>query len=1515
MDYLNHLFHHDGAFCSCSLEWESDDEPFSSDSEYPTLSSQAPKNPKNSSAHINTIFSMCNIFNTKFNDGNQLYINLPMNGSPTEFLLDSGAQVCICSADIFWALPNATDIPSHIAEKHVLHDHQGKEIPQLFEFPKTLQFTIAGKSYTHPVCVTNNGQTGIALLGLCFLKAFHLSLVNQGDHYNIFVGPITAPSAIIPTSLQPTRLANTLFPTQHHSLKPGEIRDIQCATQIDLGIQNRHIGEGIATTMIQEGPLLVHTNLIDLWTKTTSVMIQNVSSDTQLIPQNQPIARFHSKEIDSSEHSLTIEDEDETLLPKGLIIHEAPLRYDVKADIENNCTIPPHIKEPLLQFIQQQCPKLIPKHDYDIGLLQIDGKVIEMDIILDSTEPITSKPYRLNGIRAQQLDKALEQLTEHGILSVGDSPYSSPAFLIEKKASDKGDISTLRLTLDYRKLNHHSFKDHTPLGDVDEMINRLQGQRWYSSIDLQKAYFNLALSPEARKKAAIITTSKVYLPNRLMFGLSNGPSRFSMAMNRVLSQFKEFVLWYLDDILIFSNSSEEDHFQKIQLVLMRLQDCGLKINLKGTFFQNQITFLGKIINAEGMRPLKRHIIAVQQFPPIQSFKDLMRFLGLLAWVKKFLRNYAQDTEPLCKILREKTFEWTPLAQAAFERLKASLSERTFLYHFRQGDNCYLITDCSDTHFGGICYQIDSYSVHDYEALKKIKDDPNALPSSVLKGEAPILMPTKKGCPQPFPLQANPILRQIKLLSDFHSEKEYPHWMTQTLNVITKQETQTTHRQIKLPPDLDEITGETDRTHVVRVVSFISGFFRGPALRFTILEKEASCLLKALDEIKPFMEASSQTFVISDSQAFTWILKFGKNYGLTRIERLAMRLSNYRFKIIVSHTAGKHNWADALTRSTIWKTQNKLTHAQAKFAFLIKPSFPLGQIITIEDIITDIEQNPHNLHIPTVDEARHKKIEWLQQNKTSTQTQSKPTIVSRVTVASFKYDFESRMKLPEIAQQQRNDRNFTDILAKLHELGPGSEFRQFTLHKGLLYYKKQDRLLLVVPTLLIPLVLSYYHSSNHCGAKTLTNLVKMDYYIKNLRDLCNRLTTSCCICAAYKTKTNPNEILGTTPIPLTKASVWHLDLVTGLPKVDGKDGYLSIIDPLTSFKIAIPISKTVTAKTLIELFHAHVLMIFGIPERLSSDKGRNLLVSQEFRTYARMYGIILHTTTPNISISHGLIEASNKQVTDVLLMLHYQYKTIKWPSLLPLVCFKVNCRIRPHQTKFTPYQLMFGQTQIMKPPRELKSEFEMLEKEIDKMLQRITQEIHKQNIKKGGAITQYEPGQLVYLKDFSRYPGMVQKWSRKYILYPFKVLHDYGQSVLVTSFNGTIRLCHKNNLKKCHIREEKLYSSLPKEWKETLGFPFTEEEYQHMIDKQIIPDFYKTPIAEFEKRQTRQQTATDKETLHHEAQQLQLAPTHTYTPNAYLDSDSASESDSSQEAHDDNEAPTKKVTFLNLLQVV
>ncbi|UYV77694.1 hypothetical protein LAZ67_15001963 [Cordylochernes scorpioides] len=292
-------------------------------------------------------------------------------------------------------------------------------------------------------------------------------------------------------------------------------------------------------------------------------------------------------------------------------------------------------------------------------------------------------------------------MLQHGIIAPSVSPYASPITLVTKR--DK----TKRFCIDYRKLNEIIAPDVHPLPLIETILDKLSKAKYYSSVDIASAYWQVEVEPNSRNLLAFVTLDSQYEFCRLPYGFKNSPQIYHRAINQVMQKYKlNFVTHYFDDFIIFSDTLE-DHLQHLQQFLTVCQHENIKLNYnKCSFFKTNIDFLGYTVTAGTYAPQTRNLDTISAIKPPTNQKTLQSFLGAVNVYNKFIPDYAGLRAPLNKLLKKDVkWNWDPDCQQAFTTLKESLTSKPVLHLYQVGLPCRLYCDASTQGIAGILKQV------------------------------------------------------------------------------------------------------------------------------------------------------------------------------------------------------------------------------------------------------------------------------------------------------------------------------------------------------------------------------------------------------------------------------------------------------------------------------------------------------------------------------------------------------------------------------------------------------------------------------------------------------------------------------------------------------------------------------------------------------------------------------------------------------------------------------------------
>ena len=322
------------------------------------------------------------------------------------------------------------------------------------------------------------------------------------------------------------------------------------------------------------------------------------------------------------------------------------------------------------------------------------------DIDTGSTRPIRCNPRKLSPKKIKIQQELVDKMLEEGQIEHSVSAWSAPTVLVTKKDG------TTRFCVDYRRLNNSTKKDAFPLPRIDDSLNSLSGQSWFSTLDLASGYWQVRLSEDAKPKTAFATHSGLFQFAVMPFGLCNAPATFERLMSQVMRGLHwKRCLVYIDDILVFGHDFESA-LQSLELVLIRVAEYGLQLkSTKCHLFRSSVPFLGHIVGRAGLECDPAKVSAVANWIPPSTIKGVREFLGFTGYYRRFVPDYSTVAQPLVRLLgKDCKFKWTDACQDAFKALRALLIKAPVLA-FPKEDLPYIVdTDASDYGIGGVLSQ-------------------------------------------------------------------------------------------------------------------------------------------------------------------------------------------------------------------------------------------------------------------------------------------------------------------------------------------------------------------------------------------------------------------------------------------------------------------------------------------------------------------------------------------------------------------------------------------------------------------------------------------------------------------------------------------------------------------------------------------------------------------------------------------------------------------------------------------
>ncbi|CAD6199495.1 unnamed protein product [Caenorhabditis auriculariae] len=348
------------------------------------------------------------------------------------------------------------------------------------------------------------------------------------------------------------------------------------------------------------------------------------------------------------------------------------MHFEGRWNDENPSEIISVLEQTSGKTLSEKVKKLVSK--FTDVFVQDDKDLTQTPVFTHDIELLDDRPIRQKtrhipfGLR-NEFRKTLDEMLSKGVAEPSSSPYASPVVLVKKKDG------TIRVCIDYREINKVIKQDSYPLPKMDSIVQDLGGNRFFSTLDLLAGYWQIPLTEKAKEVTAFTTSEGLFQFTVLPFGLATSPPTFQRMMEIVLKDLIRDggVHCYIDDVLVASKT-EEEHLELLEKVLDAFRRAGLSLKAsKCKIMQQQVKFLGQIIDSNGVSTDPEKIAAVKDFPQPSKRDELRSFLGLCSFYRKFIFKFGTICKPLYELISEKVkFEWTTETLAAFDHIKQEL---------------------------------------------------------------------------------------------------------------------------------------------------------------------------------------------------------------------------------------------------------------------------------------------------------------------------------------------------------------------------------------------------------------------------------------------------------------------------------------------------------------------------------------------------------------------------------------------------------------------------------------------------------------------------------------------------------------------------------------------------------------------------------------------------------------------------------------------------------------------------
>jgi hypothetical protein len=197
------------------------------------------------------------------------------------------------------------------------------------------------------------------------------------------------------------------------------------------------------------------------------------------------------------------------------------------------------------------------------GLGMLNIKPVKLELI-DGAKPYTARPFPVPQSLEETTQTEMKRLTYIHVFNRSlDYEWAAPTFIQAKKTVD------VHILTYFRRLNAHIKRKSFPLPKISDLLRKLSGLKYATAIDLIMGYYHIPLDLEVQKLCTTIFPWGKYQYKRLPMGAKTSPDTFQRIMYELLGDIPNIKV-YLDDILITSNGTFQEHAALMEQVLERL---------------------------------------------------------------------------------------------------------------------------------------------------------------------------------------------------------------------------------------------------------------------------------------------------------------------------------------------------------------------------------------------------------------------------------------------------------------------------------------------------------------------------------------------------------------------------------------------------------------------------------------------------------------------------------------------------------------------------------------------------------------------------------------------------------------------------------------------------------------------------------------------------------------------------------------------------------------------------------
>ena len=338
----------------------------------------------------------------------------------------------------------------------------------------------------------------------------------------------------------------------------------------------------------------------------------------------------------------------------------------------------------------------------------VDGSTVKIKL-RDPGKPNFTRQYPIPQSVRDIVRERKDEWLEKGY--IGTAPVGCPhnnAITTSPKKDDEGNKVDTRVCMDLRALNLRIDDAEHPIPTMADFSDKLEGATYFTSLDAKECYHQFLFDKSSRDLTAFTVDGHKYVWLRGMFGLKVIGITMQCVMAGILKDMDD-ALVYIDDILIATKGTWEEHIERVRLAIRKLTAANIRLKWsKCRIATKEGRLMGHIMSTQGVRADPMKVRAIYNYPTPKNGSELARFLGMVGWMRRHTRFMSNVTSPLEALKNKKgaEYQWLEEHAVAFKTIQQAIASMSMIYHPDYKKDFYVATDASSNGLGAYIYQYD-----------------------------------------------------------------------------------------------------------------------------------------------------------------------------------------------------------------------------------------------------------------------------------------------------------------------------------------------------------------------------------------------------------------------------------------------------------------------------------------------------------------------------------------------------------------------------------------------------------------------------------------------------------------------------------------------------------------------------------------------------------------------------------------------------------------------------------------